>query len=270
MMNLWTGEVKPALNYKRVDGRVVLPLSLAGNQTVMIAFSNDTVAPTVHATQMPSTVVGNDHSPQTGVILHVASGRNDKPLILSNGSQIPTLATGVAPSIRLSKWTLTVEHWDAPQEMSDASVTASKHNTTHQLSSLTSWTQITGLQNTSGIGYYTTSFAWPPSAHAADGAYLVLPPIIHAARVMVNGQRLPPVDLAAPRVNLGSYLRSDRNVVTIIVPTTMWNYLRSIFGQLRNAGIKPLLLEETSTLPARGPNGLVGEVELVPYVNVRI
>ncbi|CAL5865932.1 uncharacterized protein PFLUO_LOCUS138 [Penicillium psychrofluorescens] len=270
ILNPWTGEMKPALNYKRVDGRVILPLSLAGNQTVMIAFSNDTVAPMMHVTQIPSTVVGYEYSPQTGVILHIASGPNDKPLILSNGSQITTLATGVAPSITLSNWTLTVEHWDAPQEMSDASVIASKHNTTHQLSSLVSWTQIAGLQNASGIGYYTTSFAWPPSAHAADGAYLVLPPIIHAARITVNGQRLPPVDLAAPRANLGPYLRSGRNVVTIVVPTTMWNYLRSIFGQLRNAGIKPLLLEQMSTLPARGPNGLVGKVELVPYANVRI
>jgi hypothetical protein len=270
LLDPWTGDRKPILNYHRKDDRVVIPLSLAGNETMIIGFDNES-GPKVHLTQTSSAVIGGDSTSNGDIVLHISASTQSKPLSLSNGKYIK-VPTGVASATKLSNWTLTAEHWEAPQNMSDASIIADKHNTTHPLSSLISWAQIEGLKNASGLGYYSTTFSWPPpkSSGKADGACLVLPPIKHAARLFVNGHKLPPLDLAAPRADIAPYLRVGRNQVTVVVPTTMWNYIRSILGDIKNSDTSPLLSIVSPTLPPRSDNGLIGEVKLVPYVKLRL
>ena len=269
-LNPWTGEQTPVLTYQRKDGQVIIPLNLAGNQTAIFGFTDTGKSPKVHITKGSSAVLGVG-TPKSDAILHVAASRTTQKITLSSGKQV-TLPTGIHSPIQLANWTLVAEHWEAPQNISNAATIAAKHNTTHHLPSLLSWAQIEGLKNASGIGYYSTSFTWPLTGKSdlADGAYLVLPPIKHAARIYLNGHQLPPLDLSAPRADLGQYLRNGRNQVTVVVPTTMWNYIRSIFGQIRNAGVEPLLNSVSPVTPPRSDNGLIGGVKLVPYVNVSI
>lgn len=272
-LNAWTGETKPVLEYKRNGDRVTIPLTLAANQTVIIGFTDSADGPSVHATEMPSSVLGYDYTKDTGAVLHVSANSNSRSLTLSNGTRVDLGSTSVAcPSI-LSNWALTAEHWEAPRNLSDTATIAVKHNTTHRLSSLVSWTQIEGLRNASGVGYYTTTVPWPPAHGAAGGAYLILPTIEHAARIYVNGKRLPAIDLAAPGVDLGPYLQSGANQVSVVVPTTMWNYIRSIAGEVKSAGIGVQAVMAgvgMTSLPARSNNGLIGKVTLVPYVKVAL
>lgn len=81
---------------------------------------------------------------------------------------------------------------------------------------------------------------------------------------------MPPLDLTAPRVDLSEYLHEGNNHVSIEVPTTMWNYIRSIFSEIEFAGAAPILTYLSSSLPALSDNGLIGEVQLVPYARVDI
>ncbi|GME50599.1 arylamine n-acetyltransferase 2 [Neofusicoccum parvum] len=172
-------------------------------------------------------------------------------------------------AIQLRNWTLTAEHWDAPTNIHDASTLAAKHNTTHALPSLTSWTAIPGLENASGVGRYATSFHWPPPG-GADGARIRFSHVLHAVAVRVNGHRLPPLDCSAPEADVGPHLVAGVNEVVVVVPATMWNYLRSIFSRLVHVGEAPLLgvlaRFEGGELPPKTENGLVGTVELRPYL----
>jgi hypothetical protein len=270
ILDPWSGTKKPLLGYKRDGNRVTIPLSLAADQTMIIGFMDGDDGPSEHVTQLHSTVLGYDYAHETGAVLHMSES-SGQTLSLSNGTQVNLGNTRVASPSALSKWTLIAEHWEAPTNISDAATIATKHNTTHQLSSLVSWTQIDGLRNASGLGYYTTTVNWPPSQGAADGAYLHLPTIEHAARVFVNGKRLPSFDFAAPRLDLGPYLQQGSNNVAIVVPTTMWNYIRSIADEIESADVAVdtvMASSGTTTLPARRVNGLIGAVNLVPYVNV--
>lgn len=270
----WTGQTKPVLEYTRHGNQVDIPLTLAANQTVVIGFIDGASSPAQHTTQLPSSVVGYDYSKESGLVLHVSASKDNQALILSNGKSFSVAGKGVPVASNLSNWTLVAEHWEAPSNLSDAATVAVKHNTTHQLTSLVSWTEIEALRNVSGLGYYSTSISWPPAGTgAADGAYLTLPPIHHAARVLVNGQKVPPIDFAAPRVDLGPYLKKGTNEITVVVPTTMWNYIRSIGSELESADVPLQVLMSAvgySILPPVTENGLVGTVTLVPYVNVRL
>lgn len=278
-LDAWTGIQKPVFTYTISDSGLSIPISLEGNQTTIIAFSQspltDSETPSVHSTETPASVIGSFYeSADKGWTAQVANNNlqdlgktrlsNNKTIELPNSSQI-------AEPFNLSNWQLVAEHWEAPSDLFDAETIAQKHNTTHELTSLLSWTEIPALQNVSGIGYYSTTFQWPPvTGGSVDGAYIQFPSILHAIQVSVNGQKLPSLDYTNANADIGPYLRHGNNEVLAVVPTTMWNYLRSIFSQLKDQGSPPGLLKYSSVLPAISPNGLIGEVSVTPYVNVNI
>ena len=265
----WTGSRNPVLEYRQRSGRTVVPLRLAANQTAIIGFTDKPSNTSIHATQVPSSVIGYNHGNQTNnVQLHVSSGSADQTLSLSNGKTISQLTTrDPAPAYQLTNWTLTVEHWERPVNLSDASIIAVKHNTTHELTSLISWQEIPSIANASGVGYYTTTIPWPPTTNTADGAYLFLPQTTNAARVYINGHRLPAFDFQAPKLDLSAYLVSGENELTVEVPSTMWNYIRTMLDELYSAGSLP---ELEGSGPDPVDNGLIGVVRVVPFVNVNV
>jgi hypothetical protein len=268
----WTGNRTPVLEYQQTSGRIVVPLRFVANQTATIGFSGRAGNASLHANQLPSSVVGYNYGNQTDKIqLHVTSHATDQALKLSNGKTITQMTTHrPAPAYQLSNWTLTVEHWERPANLSDASVIAVKRNTTHELTSLISWQEIPSIANASGIGYYSTALPWPPENNPTDGAYLILPKAVNGARIHVNGHRLPAFDYQAPKVDLGPYLVSGENELTVEVPSVMWNYLRTMLDELRSAGQPPAF--ELMGVEPPGPvdNGLIGEARIVPYVSVSV
>lgn len=269
----WTGRQTPVLAYENTRGGITIPLSLVGNQTVIIAFSSKPIpgidTPGFSFTSMPSCVAGYTFGSSKSPTLHVTSSSSTQSLSFSSGKILLLSTNSIAAPFALSNWTLTAEHWAAPSNLSDAAVVAEKSNTTITLPSLVPWKDIPSLVNVSGVGYYSTTFSWPPSASAiADGAYIVFSPAMHALRVRINGHPLPPLDFSAPKADISAYLVKGENVVEAIVPTTMWNYLRSIFGELEDAGAPPLVVEIAGTLPGLTDNGLVGTVQVVPYKSV--
>jgi len=150
-LNTWTGYQSPVVAYTKSQQSITIPLSLAGNQTVIIAISNKAFpnvdTPGFSVTSMPSSVIGHSYSTSQGLTVHVAASTSAETLLLSTGKTVTLDGTSVAAPFTLSNWTLIAEHWTAPSSLSDATVIAQKSNTTHPLTTLTSWAAIPALAN---------------------------------------------------------------------------------------------------------------------------
>jgi hypothetical protein len=278
-LNAWTGAIAPVFTYSVTKSGLTIPVSLQGNQTLVIAFSSrplgESGTPKVHAVESPDSVINATFDRKHGWVAHVTNQRGSQALgriRLSNNRHVELPQTQqIAKPFNLTNWKLIAEHWEAPTSFSDASTIAQKHNTTHELSKLISWTEIPSLQNTSGLGYYSTTLQWPlTSDGTADGAYILFPRILHAIQLSINGRRLPALDYTDARADITPYLKHGRNEILAVVPTTMWNYIRSILPDIRDQGHLPGLLEMGLPVPELSENGLVGDVMVVPYVNVRV
>lgn len=270
VLNSWTGERSALLNYQVRGSTTKIPLTLGANQTTILAFTNDWKSeidtPSAHVVQAPSNALGYSYTASKGLVINTVSstGSSNRTLKLSNGNTQALGAKNAAPSFQLTNWTLVAEHWQAPKNMSDVTTIAKKHNATHHLHSPVSWLDIPGLHNASGVGYYSTQFTWPPSAaggNGSDGAYLSLPQISHGLKLFVNGHAVQTLDFAKPLVDLEPFLHRGSNKVLAVVPTLMWNYIRSIFSELKMSGSPPML----SSLPSNVDAGLIGDVRVVPY-----
>lgn len=272
LLDAWTGNRNPLLLYETIGNRTRIPLTLHANQSVLLAFDNSGHSNRLHATQLPRTVLGYNYNPNNTVQLHIGDGFWDAPIKLSDGRLYgPSSVHAATAPFTLTGWTLAVEHWEAPGNLNNASVVAVKRNTTESLAKLISWAEIPSLTNTSGVGLYTASFGWPPSNHAsADGVYLHLPRIVHAARVIVNGKALPALDPTFPQVDISPYVVHGRqNFVQIEAPSTMWNYLRSLIDELSFMGQPATrLLDALGNLPGLVDNGIIGDVQVVPYTTL--
>lgn len=277
MFDSWSGRRSPVLHYQTKENGLHIPLTLTANQTMVLVFSNDLASeidtPPAHAIQLPANVVGYNYTSSDGLALHIVSGQPGT-VKLSNGKTYTTSSTDLSapppPPFKLTNWTLTAEHWEAPSNFSDASILAQKHNTTHHLpsSSLRSWIDIPGLHNVSGVGYYTATFTWSSSSNTTKtGAYITLPPTTHGLTLTINNHNLPPLDFANPHADITPYLVSGTNRVDVVVPTVMWNYIRSVFDRIRVSGIPPLLPEPLAGVVE---TGLVGVVRVLPFREMRV
>lgn len=274
ILNPWTGDKSPALVYSLKENKTVLPIDLQGNQTFIIVFSDQSlqgsIMPAFHATEAPYNLLGYSYDNEKKLELRLSQPRAGQQRFTLSTGQSLSLANSSSPlpSFELRNWTLTAEHWEAPENISDASIIANKHNNTHSLPSLSAWTNIPGLQNASGVGYYAASFPWQ-ATNGSEGAYIRFSRVLHAVTVYVNGNRLPPLDYNAAKADIGPYLLHGENHVLVIAPTTMWNYLRSIFSQLRHVGQPPLLEQlagfQGTELPPKVDVGLIGTVSIIPY-----
>ncbi|KAM5352978.1 hypothetical protein ACJ41O_005700 [Fusarium nematophilum] len=274
----WTGKKEPILHYTKnpKTQAISIPLALAGNETKIIVFSKtplkDVAVPKSHITRLPRSIQGYQYSAEPGLELHVISSPSPELLQLSNGVLRRIEASAVPAAIQLKNWTLTAEHWEAPSDLSDASRIASKRNTTHNLTApLKSWTELgSELADASGVGYYESSFIWPP-AGGADGAYIEFSPALHAIRLWVNGKRVAPLNYNHPVADIGPLLRKGQNQVLAVAPTTMWNYLKSMLSEIWCAGSPPLIVKGIGLIfppPAKSENGLLGNVTVTPYRKV--
>lgn len=276
--NAWTGEITPVLVYKRTTATTTIPVDLAGNQTLILAFGDglrqQVPVPKYHVQKAPSNVLGARFIQGRGISLHVALSDTSSDAVLSNGKRVAIEATSVPDAFKLSQWSLTAEHWEAPEDLYDSSNTV-KHNTTHQLTTPISWSEISALNNASGVGYYTTSFQWPPKGarHASKslGAYIHLSTVIDVVKLSINGHMVPPLDVTNAVADISPYLKEGKNIVSLIIPTTLWNYVRTIITELKTAGSSPLpvtLQDYGIPLAGRTESGLVGTVTLTPFKSV--
>jgi hypothetical protein len=160
-----------------------------------------------------------------------------------------------------------VESWTPPSDIYNIAAGPQRTNSSYQLSTLVPWKEVSlKLANVSGIGYYSTSFRWPPVTNADDsvsGAVIDLGSISHTARVTVNGQILPPVDLTWAKHDVGSLLKQGENTVEVVVSTPLGNVLRHYWDELETSG--KLATATIPAVPDEAAYGLLSPVKIVPY-----
>lgn len=235
-LDAWSGEEVPIFNYTQTSDSTTIPFQLAGNQSVIVAFA----------------LSGNSSTQ--------SSNSSGTPYNVADPSQYYPPSSANTP-IDLTSWDLIVEHWDPPANLSDMVPSATvKYNTTHQLpSGLLSWQEIPGLQNTSGHGFYNTTFNWPASS-AADGAIIDFGAIVHTLQVSINSFVLPPVDATWAKRDISNYVVPGENVVEAMVTTTLFNVIRPIWGELMSGA-------NGTSVPPNGPQdyGLISPVKVIRY-----
>ncbi|KAL4929538.1 uncharacterized protein BDV17DRAFT_290549 [Aspergillus undulatus] len=233
VLDAWTGKTRRVFTYAQNNQSTSIPVQLNAGQTIIFGFD------------------GKPHEQETRPVCHFTS--------LSSHVLGVTQAQGH-------------QHWETPSKEAiyDGETVASKRNTTHQRRVLISWLDIPNLTNASGNGYYTTEFSWSGfdagQGHRL-GAYLRFSNITHILQLYINDQAIEPFDHSAGLADISSYLVDGKNEVLVIVPTTMWNYISSIAGDVRESGNVPtgleLFLDNPLALP-RVDSGLVGDVDVVP------
>ena len=258
----WTGQQTPfGGDVSNDDGGTTLSLSLAGNQTTIIAFH--------HSKRSESTDHGSWHD---GHISHAEQIPHPFPTSSAFNPIDP------AQSLILTNWTLVVEHWDPPAELYNITGGASKHNTTHHLPHLVSWQEIPGLQNVSGRGYYSASFVWPPTPPPSPSDHHPTPErkvlldfgsIPNTLTATLNSLPLPPLDPTRPRIlDINPWLVQDGqfpNRLEAVIGTPLGNALLPIFDRLETSGEGPASEDATTVPPPVGRYGLVSPVMVGGY-----
>lgn len=264
LYDAWTGEQIAITAYTRTATTTKVFFALYSNQAVVVTFKNSEKQET-HMLSFTGHIL-TVTSGSAGLVAHVAAG-GPSELVTSDG--VTHSIPGFEPkAMELKDWTLIVEHWEASSSASHLEPT--KRNTTHQLSGLTSWQNIDGLQHVSGRGYYSTTISWPPSTDTT-GAQMSLGFIIHTARVIVNGHAMPPLELASASVDISKYLATGSNLIEVVVSTTMANGLYPTWEQLRTNGVPPTgAFGGPTKPPGNADYGLVNAVTITPYRTVQL
>lgn len=267
----WTGERTPILNYTQTNCSTKIFFRLAVNQSTVVVFSDSPIngisLPPVHVVTADPGVIGLT-STRHGVIALSVYGSSEMSVTTSKNMtyQIPP-APG--PSFALGDWSLMVESWEPPSNFSEIRAVRKTNTTTYSLASLTSWQAIDGLENVSGIGFYSSTFTWPPpnataKSHCSSVRAMVdLGAIFHTLRVKINGHSLPPLDVTWATADISNFLVEGSNTVEVTVATTLLNALRPIWKDLRSSGRGP-------TKPTTDPNpaqhyGISHDAIIVPY-----
>jgi hypothetical protein len=272
LYDAWTGDVTPIYSYQQSETHTTVPIQLAGNQSTIIGF-NMQLNSTLHIVESSATFTSVTNGASDSFTILRTFDREPQSIALSNGKST-TLEPMLESPFVLNNWTLTVESWTPPTNSFDLESPPTRTNTTHNIESLVPWSQISPtLADVSGLGYYSTSFDWPPTDSipsvenmtSVSGAFIDLGAIIHTVRVSVNGQPLPPLDLTWAKSDIGSLLHSGINTVEVIVSTPLGNALRNLWDATFTSG-----KVATASMPDPPPvadYGLVGEVTITPYRN---
>ena len=250
LYDAWTGEITPITVFTETKTSITIPLTIAGNQTV---------------------VIGIKHGKAVGACTAAAPPNAVSVSAVSASTYSVKSTTGLAP-ITLGPWNLTIEAWSPPADLYAFNGSTVKTNTSYTLDTLVPWRHIpnTNLTNVSGRGYYTTTLLWPPAGKGnVAGAIIDLGSIVHFARVYVNGALVPPLDPVLARADIGAYLKKGTNKVEIVVATTLINVISPFWDEQRTSGGGPTFYG----IGYLGPSpiqdyGLIYQVVVKPYKTV--
>lgn len=265
LYDAWSGDVTALSSYQQSDTHIEIPLQLAGNQSIIIGF-NTTSEHKVHVQESAEGVSAVTEDANS-LSVSRSFDQQSRSILLSNGDS-KTLAPMLTPAFTLSNWTLILESWTPPSDIYNVELGPTRSNSTFQLPSLLPWNQISSsLANISGVGYYTTTFNWPPqnsfsSSANVSGAIIDLGQITHTARVAVNGQAVPTLDITWARYDIGTLLQTGQNTVQVVVSTPLGNGLRTYWDQLETAGV---FASDVIAPPGEADYGLVSPVQIVAY-----
>lgn len=266
----------PILNYTVSLDRTNIFLRLAKSQSVVICFSSaiDLDTPDIHVVSSPTNILDFAFDGTFGIMAKAPFSTSLGSITTSDGV-LHNFSTAATPTeIILQNWTLIVEAWEPPRNFSHIETLAVRSNKSYSLPQLEPWETIHGLSQTSGLGYYSTSFDW--NHIASIGAIIDFGQIQHTLRASINGHRLSPLDYTSARLDITGYLVQGINLVETVVATTLANVLKPLVAELQTAGGGVSLgniiftgLPGTSDIES-AQSGMVSIVKVVPYCMIKL
>ena len=265
-LDAWTGAIAPVLNYTTTGDRFNLWFDLKSNQSTIVAFAprgffSDVRVPSLHVRHTDAEYL--KFSRESNTLTARSTTNTTRTVALSDGQNHTFGSTAsLSPPFELSPWNLTVQDWQpGPDPTTNYSSVFTYHHLT--LDELIPWYNISGLQNTSGIGTYTTQFTWSPN-NATAGALLDLGPVLNTVRLWVNDQWTGPIDITDAVVDVGPYLIKGLNSLRVETSSTLRNRLIQV-----NVTQSWEQAEYAGTYGGQ-PYGLGAPVTLIPYRELSI
>ncbi|KAI8170339.1 hypothetical protein K4K49_010136 [Colletotrichum sp. SAR 10_70] len=231
----WSGEVNLAGQYTIVNGRLNIGMSLEPQQSkiLIVAPSSADVVHVVNSTA--DSIFRNSTSGQ----LFVRNGEaGDHTIVLNNSSQLTISFKAALPALDLTDWAVEVDGWQPANEnpsddVEDIVATKFVHHSLN-LTTLTPWSDIDGLQNVSGNATYSTEFVLgtADAPYGSDtGTYIELDMFQGSFRARINGEALGALDQMAHRFDVSEWLRNGTNTLEIEVATSLINRMRAFQPQ---------------------------------------
>lgn len=253
-LDAWTGKIRPIALYVKTMDRTQVQVRLDPKEATIIAvtdinrFQRFQRRPTgPHATSSDADEVLFD---KRGRLRIRASAPGRYATTLSNGRTVEVNIRNVPQVQTLSNWYLEVEDWQPGASATETDKVLHAFN----LTALVPWSEISGIENASGIGRYTTSVELSGRWTGGCGAYLDLGNVFDTFQLTINGRTVPLTDqsVSVSVVDVGDYLKPGVNTIQVTVATTLNNRLS-------------VARPDPYASQAIQDYGLIGPVKLIPY-----
>ncbi|KAM0545310.1 hypothetical protein ACHAO7_008450, partial [Fusarium culmorum] len=240
-LNAWTGHQVSMASFKRSSGKVTFEVSLKQDQTAIIAFTSGKSKTSI-ISQSKNVVDASYDSTGDGLTV-VLGDTKAASLTLSNGQtkKVPAMSSTDKKkllNIDISNWNLTLESWvPGPDETKSASVKKAMDLGIQK--TLKPWSEISGAQNVSGVGTYTTTFQVPQVPSKDSIAVLQFGSVLNTIQAWVNDKQLPAIDIYDAQVDVSDYLASGSNTIRVEVASTLFNAVKARVNYVKANGIGP-------------------------------
>ncbi|KAL6922539.1 hypothetical protein FSST1_006565 [Fusarium sambucinum] len=241
-LNAWTGREVAMASFKQSLGKVTFEVSLKQGQTTIIAFTSGKTKASIVSQSKNIINTSYDSNGKHGFTI-VLGDTEAASLTLSNGKtkHIPPMSTSDKKklfNINMSNWNLTLESWiPGPDETKSASVKKVMNLDTQKV--LKPWSEMSGVQNISGVGTYTATFQIPRVPGKDSVAVLQFGPVLNTMRAWVNDKQLPAIDIYDAQIDVSDYLVSGSNTVRVEVASTLFNAVKARVDYVKANGIGP-------------------------------
>ncbi|GAD98073.1 RING zinc finger protein [Paecilomyces variotii No. 5] len=263
--NAWVGTQLRLFNYERSKSGLTVPISLATNQTTILAFKPEKGTTTsscplsVRDGSNPILKEKRPGSINVGLLGHCT--------IESRSGKSWSFTLTPPPPTSISNWNITIEDWKSSSNLSDVhnNITTTKF-TNH---SLKPW-RLFGpeFKAVSGMGIYTAEFTVPEGNSTANnlGTRLHLGPVDNTLRVYIDGIPVAPVDITNAVVDLGhtltnSLVPGSTHILNVEVSSTLFNRVKAEKDQIMVFGTRASTQPEYANSSAKD-YGLKGPVVL--------
>lgn len=218
MLDAWTGEAKPVSDFTRIDSdRVQVNIDLAAADATIFALDK----------------TGEESSPQPGQ----TSGNRESETWSPNS------------------WTMDVtsfQEGDSPSNTAQVDIGTFTVPTSE--GALAAWNEIPGLESTSGVGEYHTTYDVAGEWSAGSEATLDLGEVLGTYTVNINGEQLPPhSQLDSSRIDISTFLTSGKNEIVVEVATLLGNAINDDGARYGLIGPVTLEAERPSNEPGENP-----------------
>ena len=252
-LDAWTGEVIPIAGYTdNGDGTISVEVTVDGGESMIIGLLNEKTETTYVTSADENAEYDSD-----GNLVYKSNEAGTVTVELSDGTTQEVTIDSELETLDLSTgWTLTIESY-APSEDLDSAENIYGYSEegyviyvdptltditeeTFDIDTLVLWENIEAtedqlanlgvesMDDISGIGYYTNIFDLPEGWSESTGAVLELSYSQDMViSVTVNGNEISAIDNASDKVDIGEYLQTGENTITIKMATTMFNAMEA-------------------------------------------